>query len=227
ALYRLRADLTTLDPSFASILVNPSVPVDCSLSASGNINDIKLKYNILLPNESDDTQRQVNSLLYSDDMKIKEIAYLLAFGAFLPLRDNLADAGNSNLVNSLAALSSGGLNQLLSGMLGDKWTIGTDFRTRNATFNTMDMDVNISGHLFNDRLIINSTVGYHNNNTQMNNFTGDFSLEYKLNASGNLVLKAYNTTNNSYYEQATTTQGVGLVYKRQGRTLKKLFGKLK
>ena len=225
---RLRADLTTLDPSFSTILANPSVPVDCSLSASGSINDMAnstIKYNILLPNESDEAQRHLDGLLYTNDMKIKEIAYLLALGSFLPLNENVSDIGASSLVNSLTAFSTGGLNQLLAGILNDKWTIGTDFHARDATFNAMDMDLNISGHLFNDRLIINSTVGYHNN-TQLNNFTGDFSLEYKLNAAGNLMLRAYNQTNNRYYEQAPTTQGVGLVYKRQARTLKKLFRRL-
>lgn len=227
AVYNLRTDLTTLDPSFANLVVNPQVPVNCALTAKGSIDEMQVKYNILLPNESDDTQRKVNGLIYTDDMKIKELAYLLAFGSFLPAGDNAPLFGASQLVNSLAALSSGGLNQLLSGVLSDKWSIGTDVRTRDAGFDQMDMDLNVSGRLFNDRLTINGTVGYHNNSTQINNFTGDFAVEYKLIPSGNLLLKAYNATNNSYYEQAPTTQGLGLVYKRQAKTFKQLFGRLK
>jgi hypothetical protein len=160
-------------------------------------------------------------------MKIKEIAYLLAFSTFLPATDNAPTTGAPNMVNSLAGLAGGGLNKLLAGVLHENWSVGTDVQTGNDGFNTMNMDVNVSGVLFDDRLTINGTVGYHNSAAQTNNFTGDFTVEYKLIPSGNIVLKGYNTTNNQYFEQAPTTQGVGVVYKRTARTFKKLFGKFK
>jgi hypothetical protein len=226
ALYNLRADLTTLDPTFGNIgLVNTKVPVSLSLTATGNINKMALEYDILLPNATDDTQRKVDGLLYTDDMKIKEIAYLLALGSFLPASNNSPAIGSPNLLNSLASLTNGGLNKLLDGILSDKWSIGTDLHTGNNGVD--DMAINVSGSILNDRLTINGTVGYHNNSTQMNNFTGDFDVEYKLIPSGNVVLKVYNATNNQYYEQATTTQGVGVVYKREARTFRKLFDKFR
>ncbi len=49
-----------------------------------------------------------------------------------------------------------------------------------------------------------------------NSFIGDFDLEYLLNKSGNIRLKAYNRYNdqNYYLRSAQTTQGVGVVFKR-------------
>ncbi|GHT38805.1 DUF490 domain-containing protein [Bacteroidia bacterium] len=226
ALYNLRADLTGLDPSFGNIgLVNTKVPVSISLTATGSIDKMALEYDILLPNETDDTQRKVDGLLYTDDIKIKEIAYLLALGSFYPPASSAPSLGSPNLMNSLASLTSGGLNKLLDGILSDNWSIGTDVNTGNNGLN--DMAINVSGSILNNRLTINGTVGYHNNSNQMNNFTGDFDVEYKLVPSGNLVLKGYNVTNNQYYEQATTTQGVGVVYKREARTFRKLFDKFR
>jgi hypothetical protein len=226
ALYNLRADLRTLDLSFGNIgLVNTKIPVSCSLTATGDINRMALEYDILLPNETDDIQRKIDGLLYTDDMKIKEIAYLLAFGSFLPASSNAPALGGPNLLNSLASFTSGGLNKLLSGILSDNWSVGTDLNAGNSGLD--DMAINVSGSVFNNRLTINGSVGYHNNSYQTNNFTGDFDVEYKLAPSGNLILKVYNATNNQYYEQATTTQGVGVVYRREARTFRKLFDKFK
>jgi hypothetical protein len=222
ALYNLRADLIGLDPSFGNIgIVNTKAPVTCSLTAVGSIDRMTLEYDILLPSESDDIQRKVDGLLYTDDMKIKQIAYLVALGSFMPASSDSPNLGSPNLVNSLTSLTSGGLNKLLSNVLSDKWSIGTDVTGLD------NISINVSGAMLNDRLTVNGTVGYHNNTGLTNNFTGDFNIEYKLAPSGNLILKAYNVTNNQYYEQAPTTQGVGVAYKREARTFRKLFDKFK
>ncbi|MDR3339906.1 MAG: translocation/assembly module TamB domain-containing protein [Candidatus Symbiothrix sp.] len=226
AVYSLRSDLTTLDPGFADIMHAVKIPVNCVLTASGNMNNMQLKYNVELPNESDDIQRKLNGLLYSDDIKIQEIAYLLLFGSFLPVNANATNQGNSSIWTSLASSSlTSQLNNLLSGVLNDNWTIGTDLHTKDAAFSEIDMDVNVSTHLFNDRLTVSGTLGYRNNPLQNDNFTGDFDFEYKLSPNGNLLLRFYNVTGNQYYEKTKTapTQGAGIVYRRTGRTFRQLF----
>jgi hypothetical protein len=228
ALYNLRTDLTTLDPSLQDIGLSAKVPVTCSLTAVGNMDKMELKYDILLPNEPDDVQRKVKSLLYTDDLKIKEIAYLLALGSFMPLTSNDSKPSGDSFWTSLASSSiTNQLNNLLSGVLNENWSIGTDLRTSDTGFSDVDMDVNISTQLFNNRLTVNSTLGYHNDPSQTDNFTGDFDIEYKLIPSGNVLLKVYNETNNQYYEKAKTTQGIGIVYKREAKTFKRLFDKFR
>jgi len=228
ALYNLRADLTTLDQGFEKYTTTKT-PVACSLTASGNWDKMELKYRVLLPGESEDMQRKLDGLLHTEDLRIKEIAYLLAFGTFYPLNSN-QNTGTSQIWTSLASSSiTGQLNNLLSNALGSQWSIGTNLRTKDSNFDNVDMDVNISTRLFNDRLTINGTVGmmHGDNMDQSNNFTGDFDMEYKLIPSGNILLKFYNVTNNRYFELAKTTQGVGVIYKRNARTFKKLFDKFK
>ncbi|GHV07928.1 DUF490 domain-containing protein [Bacteroidia bacterium] len=221
AIYKLRANLATLDPSFMN---TSKVPVNCLLSANGTMQKMQLGYKVTLPNESDDVQKKVDGLLYSDDMKIKEIAYLLAFGSFMPVNYNSTSNKNSEIWSSLASSSvTAQLNNLLSGVLKDNWTIGTDLHAGDANFSNVGMDVNISTGLFNNRLMINSTLGYHNDVLQNDNFTGDFDLEYKLSPKGNVLLRFFNFTNNQYYDKARLTQGVGIVYKKKGRTFKQLF----
>jgi hypothetical protein len=229
ALYNLRADLKALDPSFETVnLANTKVPVTCSLTATGNIDKMELKYNIKLPNEQEEIQRKVNGLLYTDDLKIKEIAYLLTFGTFMPIGSNISSGGNNNIWTSLASSSfTSQLNNLLSSVLNENWYINTNLHTGNNGLGNVDMDVNVSTHLLDDRLTINGTINYRSDPNRLNNFTGDFDMEYKLIPSGNIVLKVFNTTNNQYYETAPTTQGMGIVYKRSARTFKKLFDKFK
>jgi hypothetical protein len=228
ALYSLRADLKTLDPSFENMeLAVTKIPITCALTASGSINQMELKYKLLFPNEQDEIQRKVEGLLYTDDLKIKEIAYLLAFGTFMPV-NNSTQSPNNSIWTSLASSSiTGQLNNLLSSVLNENWSIGTDLHTKDAGFSEMNMDVNISTRLFNDRLTVNSTLGYRNDPSQTDNFTGDFDMEYKLNPSGNVLLKIYNFTNNQYYRKAKSTQGAGIVYKRGARTFGQLFDKFR
>jgi hypothetical protein len=187
---------------------------------------MQLKYRIELPNQPDEIQRKLDGLIYTDEIRIKQIAYLLAFGAFAPVNANLVNPGSASVWTSLASSSiTSQLNNLLSGVLRENWTIGTDLHSNDSNFSDVDMDVNISTRLFNDRLTFNSTLGYHNNTTQTNNFTGDFNLEYKLTPRGNVLLQFYNVTNNQYYDKskAPLTQGAGIVYKREGRTFRQLF----
>ena len=49
-----------------------------------------------------------------------------------------------------------------------------------------------------------------------NSFIGDFDIRYLLNRAGTIQLKAYNRYNdqNYYLKSALTTQGIGVVFKR-------------
>jgi len=226
AVYGLKADLTTLDAAFAEFVSYSKIPVNCLLTASGNLDKMKLSYNIALPDEPDDTQKKLDALVASDDAKIKQMAYLLAFGSFAPISNT--GGNSSNIWTSLASSSvSSQLNNLLSGVLKDNWTIGTELQTGESGFSDVAMDVNISTNLFNNRLTVSSTIGYRNSAVQTDNsasnFTGDFDLEYKLSPGGNVLLRFFNLTNNQFYEKARMTQGAGIMYKRQGKTFRQLF----
>ena len=49
-----------------------------------------------------------------------------------------------------------------------------------------------------------------------NNFVGDFDLQYLLTKNGNVILTAYSETNDRYFtKSALTTEGVGVLVKRE------------
>ncbi|MDL2222902.1 translocation/assembly module TamB domain-containing protein [Bacteroidales bacterium OttesenSCG-928-M11] len=218
ALYTLRADLATLDESFENVgMASTRVPVICSVSASGNLEKMDINYDLSLPNETEEIQRKMEGILYTDDDKVMQIAYLLALGRFMPsdMSNSMGGIGN-NMAGSIASM---GLNTLFNNMFNDNWSIDTNINTAEGGFS--DMDVSISTSLLDNRLTVTGTVGYSENSED--NYTGDFFLEYKLIPSGNLALKVYNVTNNQYFEKAKFTQGIGIVYKRGEKTFSDLF----
>jgi hypothetical protein len=230
AVYSLKAKPETLDATFAELTAYSKIPVNCQLTASGDLDRMRLDYRVVLPDEPDDIQNKLDNLLSDDNIKIKQIACLLAFGSFTPLTDGTGDAkGNSSIWTSLASAPvSAQLNNLLSGVLKDNWSIGTDLHSEDGGFSNVTMDINISTSLFNDRLTLNSAIGFKNNSAvqtdnQTNNLTGDFDLEYKLSPGGNVALRFFNLTNNKFSERAKTTQGAGIVYRRKGKTFRQLW----
>ena len=114
-----------------------------------------------------------------------------------------------------SALSSQ-LNNLL-GQINENINIGTNLRSEKGDFSDVEVEVALSSQLLNNRLIINGNIGYRDNDVNNNTFIGDFDLEYLLNKSGNIRLKAYNHYNdkNYYVKSALTTQGVGIMYRKE------------
>jgi hypothetical protein len=228
AVYSLRADLVSLDESFADdmYLPNTRVKTNCILNISGDINKMNIAYSVETPDLDESVQRKIANLMYSDDIRIREVAYLLALGNFYPPEGNRGTNSQASIWTSLASSTlSSQLNNMLSSALKENWSIGTSFRSNNDNFSDVEMDVNISSRFFNNRLTLNTSIGYKNSTASDNNLTGDFVVEYRLTKSGELGLKAYNITNNEYYRQSLTTQGLGITYRKESKTFRDLFRK--
>ena len=74
----------------------------------------------------------------------------------------------------------------------------------------------LSSRLLNNRLLFNGNFGYRDKALNSNQFIGDFDIEYLLNRRGTWRLKAYNRYNdrNYYIRSAQTTQGLGIIFRR-------------
>jgi CTP synthase len=94
-----------------------------------------------------------------------------------------------------------------------------------------EVEMLLSSQLLNNRLIFNGNFGYKNStiNNQKNAFIGEFDLEYLLTPSGDIRLKAYNHANDMYMilKQALTTQGVGIMYKKDFTRFSDIFRRRK
>lgn len=233
AKYQVKANLTDLDESFLEDkeLNRTNVPVDALLHVTGDMRQPEISFNLDFPTLTEETKRKVNSIVNTDEMMSRQIIYLLALSRFYT-----PDYMNATRGNELVSVASSTISSQLSNILGqlsDKWNIAPNFRSDRGDFSDMEFDVALSSNLLNNRLLLNGNLGYRDKSLNNNSFIGDFDIEYLLNRSGSLRLKAYNRYNdqNFYLKSALTTQGVGLVFKRDFDNmfsfLKPLFRKKK
>ncbi|MCQ2225953.1 MAG: translocation/assembly module TamB, partial [Paludibacteraceae bacterium] len=229
ACYDLTADLATLSKGFVGMgLSSTRQPVRCSAQASGSLSEMNLTYDITLPKSADNVVNQLNSVISTDDIRIREFAYLIGLGMFYAPNEQ---AQGDEMLTSLASSSlSAALNNALSSVLKDKVTIGTGFSSSDEDFSDVEMNLSVSTKLFNDRLLLSTNLGYQKQATEEDNqasFLGDFDAEYLLGKKKVLRVKAYNHTNNDYYRASSNTQGVGVVFVKESKTLRGLlpFGK--
>lgn len=218
AAYRVNSNLADLDKSFATDreLNRTNVPVDAILAVSGDLEAPEIKFDVEFPTLTSDVTRKVKSIISTDDMMSRQILYLLALNRFYT-PEYMGSQGNGGEWASVASATvTGQLTNMLS-QLTDKLSIAPSLRSDKGDFSDMEVDVALSSRLLNNRLLLNGNFGYRDKNTSNTTFIGDFDIEYLLNSKGNLRLKAYNHFNdqNYYLKSALTTQGIGVVYRKE------------
>ncbi|MDE5791182.1 MAG: translocation/assembly module TamB [Muribaculaceae bacterium] len=219
ASYRVNTNLSDLDKSFSTDrdLNRTNVPVDALLKVRGDLQHPEISFDISLPTLTSDVERKVRSIISTDDLMSRQIIYLLALNRFYTPEYMGA---SSNGGGELASVASSTLSSQLSNIMGqltDKFTLSPSFRSDKGDFSDMEVDVSLSSRLLNNRLLINGNFGYRDRNTSQTTFVGDFDIEYLLSKNGNLRLKAYNHFNdqNYYLKSSLTTQGLGVVYRKE------------
>ncbi len=218
ATYTTKANLSDLDESFLQDkeLNRTNLRVDAKLTVTGDMRSPELSFDLDFPTlNSADTYRKVRSIISTEEMMNRQIIYLLALNKFYT-PDYMASATKGNeLVSMASSTISSQLSNIL-GQLSDNWTIAPNVRSDRGDFSDVEFDLALSSSLLNNRLLFNGNFGYRDKTMNTNQFVGDFDIEYLLNRSGNLRLKAYNRYNdqNFYVKTATTTQGVGIMFRR-------------
>ena len=218
ASYRVNTNLSDLDKSFSTDrdLARTNVPVDAMLMVDGPMQHPDITFDIELPTLTQDVERKVKSIISTDDMMSRQIIYLLALNRF----STPEYMGGTSNGSEFASVASSTLSSQLSNMFGqltDKFSLSPSFRSDKGDFSDLEVDVALTSRLLNNRLIINGNFGYRDKSTSQTTFVGDFDIEYLLRRGGNLRLKAYNHFNdqNYYLRQALTTQGLGIIYRKE------------
>lgn len=216
AKYQVKANLTDLDESFLEDkeLNRTAVPVEALMMVHGDMRQPEISFDLDFPTLTEDPKRKIRSIINTEDMMNRQIIYLLALGRFYTPDYMNATRGNE-LVSVASSTISSQLGNIL-GQLSDNWNIAPNFRSDRGDFSDVEFDVALSSRLLDNRLLLNGNLGYRDKSLNNNSFIGDFDIEYLLNRSGTFRLKAYNRYNdqNYYLKSALTTQGVGLVFKR-------------
>ncbi|MFT3994503.1 MAG: translocation/assembly module TamB domain-containing protein [Dysgonomonas sp.] len=229
AIYKVTASLNDLDRTLAKSTGQTTVPVNCILNLSGPLRHPAVKLDIAFPSTDPEVERQVKSLINTEDMINRQVTYLLLLSKFYTPSYADTDRKTSDFAAVASATLSNQLTKIVS-HIDNRWHLGTNIRTSDAGFTSTEVELILSSQLLNDRLLINGNFGYRDDpDIQRDALIGDVDLELLLNNSGSWRIKAYNHYNEKFYytENATQTQGVGIMYKKDFDKLEDLFKKPK
>lgn len=223
------ASLSDLSPN--GNFTNNTVKVDCILNFGGKASSPQVSFDLDLPTVSDDEKRMVKSLINTEEDMNMQIIYLLGIGRFYTY-DYAPASTTTNQSQSAVAMKSflsstlsSHLNDILANAIGVKnWSFGANLSTGSVGWSDMEVEGLLNGRMLNNRLLINGNFGYRDRPNYQNNFIGDFDIRWLLTPSGSVSLKAYSETNDRYFTKSTlTTQGGGIMLKRDFSNLPELF----
>lgn len=217
AIYSVNANLSDLDESFLldKDLNRTNVPVHAMLLVTGDMRQPDIDFDLEFPTLTQDTYRKVRSIISTREMMNRQIIYLLALNRFYT-PDYMASTTKGNELFSVASSTISSQLSSMLGKLSEDWSIAPNLRSDRGDFSDVEVDLALSSRLLNNRLLFNGNFGYRDKTLNTNQFIGDFDIEYLLNPKGTWRLKAYNRYNdqNYYVRTAQTTQGIGVVFKR-------------
>jgi hypothetical protein len=223
AIYNVTANIGDLDPSLIEESARTNIPVNCVLLLEGMLHNPAISFDLELPGSNSELERKVKSYVNTEDMMTRQIVYLLVLSRFHPL-----DFTQVGRTNELSAVTSAAISSQISSILSaitDKVQIGTNIRTSQDGIDDTEVEMLLSGQLWDNRLLFNGNFGYKNNPNVKNVFVGEFDIEYLLTQSGEFRLKAYNHANDMYryLKQSLTTQGFGVMYRKDFSAFSELF----
>jgi hypothetical protein len=234
AVYSRRASLYDLLRDTASGYTN-RVPVEVVLKLRNRLLNPDVRFDIRIPDVDPATQGQIRSAIVTEEEKNQQALSLLVLNRFSPGRNlgsRFESSGGEFGANASELLSVQASNWLQS--LTDNVDIGINYRAGDR-FNSEELEIMLGKKFFNDRVSVETTVGYTGNNyvtadqaRNASNLVGDFNIDVQLTRNNRFHLKAFNRSNtinflsnfNSQY-----TQGIGVFYRQEFNTLGDIFGR--
>ncbi len=220
------------DLNIGSSLSESSTRVNCILNIKGEVQNPEVSFDLELPSVSADEMQMVRSLISTEEDMNMQILYLLGVGRFYTYDYGSTETAARQSQSSVAMKSflsstlSSQLNEIIGNAIGSSnWTFGTNLSTGSMGWSDMEVEGILSGRMLNNRLLFNGNFGYRDRPVYNNsNFVGDFDIQYLLTPGGGVSLKAYSETNDRYFTKSSlTTQGVGVMLKRDFYNLRDLF----
>ena len=225
AVYVTKASLSTL---LSDETASSRRTVNCGIGISGKLSNPEVKFSIDIPDLNPSVQTQVESVLNTDDKIQKQFVYLLIAGNFLPGEDSGISANGSDvLFSNVSSIMSGQLNNIFQ-KLDIPLDLGLNYQATQTGSNLFD--VALSTQLFNNRVLVNGTVGNKQlaGGTTTNEIAGDIDIEIKLNRSGSLRLTVFSHSADqfTYFLDNSQRHGAGIAYQRDFNSIRQFFREL-
>lgn len=241
AVFSTRASLYNLMPdAVAETNKNNRVPVNAKMRLTEQLSRPNIAFDIELPNTDEETQQNVSSIINTEEEMNRQVISLLVTNSFYT-PEYYINAGDEQTNNQLRDVAAATVSEFLSSQLsnwisqisnnldlGLRYTPEQQLMGEGLT--PEEYEVIISTQFFDDRLTVNSNVGYRGYTAETlppnlnSNFVGEIDIELKLNK--NMKLRAYSHQNDDvFYESSGMKQGAGISYREDFTTLKGLWAR--
>ncbi|MCD8291125.1 MAG: translocation/assembly module TamB [Prevotella sp.] len=217
------------DLSIGNSFSSNNVRVDCIMNIGGTPLAPHVDFDLDLPTVSSDAEQMVRTVINGEEEMNQQVVYLLSIGRFYVQGGNNSDVQQNQTSLAMQSLLSGTISQQINSLLGslvknNNWSFGANISAGTEGFYNAEYEGLLSGHLLNNRLIINGQFGYRDNANATTSFIGDFDINYSLLPSGSLALKVYNQSNDRYFTKSSlNTQGIGIIMKKDFNQFKDMF----
>ncbi|MGM9742535.1 MAG: translocation/assembly module TamB domain-containing protein [Candidatus Cryptobacteroides sp.] len=215
AVYKTKASIGTLIADTTSTATRRLV--ECQISISDKIRNPRLGFAINIPDLDPTTQARVESALNTQDKVQKQLLALLITNSFIPdEQSGVTNRSSSTLYSNVTEIMAGQLNNILQ-KLDIPLDFGFDYQQNMS--GTDIFDVALSTALFNNRVIVNGTLGNRQFDTGSSGseFVGDLDIDVKLTKSGELRLNLFSHSADQYTNYLDNSQrnGLGLTYQKE------------
>lgn len=230
ALYKKqKASLYDFLPGLVDSSYKRPIPYECQLYMTGKLLNPNIKFGLNIPSLAKDetTLNLFKKYTATEDEINNQVMSLLAFNRFARPRELDQTANKSDAVSANASeLLSNQLTNWAS-QISNKFDFGVNYRAGDASGKS-EMEVALSKQFFNDRILVDGTVGVVNNNQSASNLVGDINIEAKLTEDGKIRVRTYNKSNANNLMNSDVspyTQGVGISYRKDFNSFKELFAR--
>ena len=214
ALYKTKASVGTLISDTTSTARRT---VECGIAITDKLSNPRLDFSINIPDLDPTTQSRVESALNTQDKIQKQLLALLLSNSFLPdEQSGITNTSSSMLYSNVSEITAGQLNNILQ-----KLNIPVDFGLdyQQSAGGTDIFDVALSTALFNNRVVVNGTIGnrQYNSTSSGSEVVGDLDIDVKLDRPGALRLNLFSHSADQYTNYLDNSQrnGIGITYQKE------------
>lgn len=213
ALYKTKASLSTLIADTTSVANRRTV--ECGINISEQISNPRLSFSIEIPDLDPTIKSRVESALSTEDKVQKQFLSLILSNSFLPDEQSGIVNNSSMLYSNVTEMLANQLSNIFQ-KLDIPLDLGLNYQPSDKGNDIFD--VAVSTNLFNNRVVVNGSVGnkqYNSGGTQ--DVVGDLDIEIKIDRSGSFRLNLFSHSADSYTNYLDNSQrnGVGLTYQAE------------
>ena len=223
ALYSTKASVNRL---IADSTAGPSRLVNASIKVTGILDNPQIKFGIDIPDLDPTVKLMVDNALNTEDKVQKQFASLIAFGSFTPETDSGISSSNSAFYANATSMIVGQVNNLLM-QLGIPLDLGFSYQQGSQYVNDA-FEVAVSTQLFNNRVIINGSMGNDPySSITGNDVRGNIDVQVKLDRKGKVRMTFFSHATDLYsnYLDFSQRTGMGVAYQHEFNSFKDLFRK--